>query len=378
MAIKTEKTDSSENPRIVPSKSKNATESSNKPCPILKPILKPTKSQNINSQQKSNEDQKQKLKEYLNEYNYELVKNSTKTDNLTLNLRKLITDFKEFKNSSQTSLNYLANNLFHINYKDLKSLLLCLPSWNHCKVKAKIIYSLINKFLKNKDEVMRNLKLYYKDVKTVKISTETSNEKETEQKCDDYDDEEDATEIERIISNYDDNPDDKEPTNNCIMDSGMSDHISTVITKLNDFIKTNSISKEFYSKNYLNADIETLDIILMKKSSHEHFDYLYKIEDFLNNKEMMANLIKENNLLIKKKSENQINVENKNSLNTKSGIISNKKDNEIPEVENQNKRLLRNRIKTTREDQKNTVTNKSDNNLPYDTTNVKIESIKLV
>jgi hypothetical protein len=253
-----------------------------------------------------------------------------------------------------------------------------LPSWNHCKIKAKIIYSLINKFLKNKDEVMRNLKLYYKDAKTVKISTETSNEKEIERKCDDYDDEGDATEIERIISNYDDDHDDKEPTNNCIMDSGMSDHISTVIAKLNEFIKTNSISKEFYSKNYLNADMETLDIILMKKSSHEHFKYLYKIEDFLNNKGMMANLIKENNLLIKKKSENQINVENKNSLNTKSGIISNKKDNEIPQVENQNKRLLRNRIKTLREDQKNTVTIKFDNNLPYDTTNVKIESIKLI
>ena len=389
MVIKTECIDSSSQKSLtaaVTPKLKDSTESKHKPQQNLKPILKPAKSQiKLNSEQKSNEDQKQKLKKYLSEYNYELVKNSTKTDNLTLNLRKIITDFKEFNSSSQTNLKYLANYLFHINHKELKGLLLCLPSWNHCKIKGKIMYSLINKFLKNKEEVMKNLKLYYKDAKTVKITTNKSDEQEDNDNSNGDDDGEDDNDadIEKMSSSYDiigDDLYDVEPANdNNSGNSGITEHINIVITKLNEFMKTHSISKEYFSKNYLNTDIETFNIILLKKISHTHFKYLYKIEGFLNDQEMKNRLIKENNLLIyKKKTENEINIKAvENNLYIKSGdnMNSSKIDIEVSEENNQNKRLLRNRIQTPIQVQKNA--SKPDNSLPYDPSNVNIESIKI-
>ena len=54
---------------------------------------------------------------------------------------------------------------------------------------------------------------------------------------------------------------------------------------------------------------------------------------------------------------------------------SSKKDIEVSEENNQNKRLLRNRIQTPIQVQKNA--SKPDNSLPYDPSNVNIESIKI-
>lgn len=267
----------------------------------LKPILKSTsKLTTKNTSSNITDEKRNNLKEYLNEYNYEFIRNSFKTDDLMLNLRKIITDFKVFIRTSQTSLKYMAHFLFHINYKRLKGLLLRLPSWNHCKTDTKIIYSLINKFLENKEEVLENLKLYHKNSKSVTISTEPINDDENvdDENFDDDDDDDNKNMSDDNTSNHE-NVEPEEPTvdnNSCTSSNSIiTDYINTVIANVAAFLKNNSISETLFAKEILDTDRKTLRYVLSERRNHGKYNkFVHKIEEFLNDDEMKSEMIRKN------------------------------------------------------------------------------------
>ena len=300
--------------------------------------------------------EKDRLEEYLKEYNFNyIIKNQNNFIDKPLNTRNIIQEFNEFLSTTKTSLKYLAFNLFHVNYNQFKAFLIQKPTWKTCKIQRRILYFLVNKFLKNKDEVLKNLSAYLSN-NTKSVTIVESNEKICEV----------------------DQPDDKY----------WSRFMNRVFTELENFLNLNKMSHELFATSVLDINVETLNLILSKRDKlgfELHYKYIYKIEEFLNKKKLQQKPIEANLQEIDEdenedeESDNLENEELNTESNTKKNMTSNSNDVGESEIDivildnNSNDDENKYNTRSSRNYSKNTNETQKDSSFPYDISGVDIE-----